>query len=87
MLYGRFRCFDYAHGDAIFLEGRLFAQSNTLISEYLIFMFQFNVSFISRAGHVTGMGEKRNAYRDLMGKPEGKSPLARSAVHLHTSRY
>jgi hypothetical protein len=29
------------------------------------------------AGHVAGMGEKRNAYRLLVGKPEGKSPLAR----------
>jgi hypothetical protein len=29
------------------------------------------------AGHVTGMGEKRNAYRLLMGKPEGKRPLGR----------
>jgi hypothetical protein len=27
------------------------------------------------AGHVTGMGEKRNAYRILVGKPEGKRPL------------
>jgi hypothetical protein len=25
------------------------------------------------AGHVALMGEKRNAYRILMGKPEGKS--------------
>jgi hypothetical protein len=25
------------------------------------------------AGHVTRMGEKRNAYRLLVGKPEGKS--------------
>jgi hypothetical protein len=24
------------------------------------------------AGHVARMGEKRNAYRSLMGKPEGK---------------
>jgi hypothetical protein len=29
------------------------------------------------AGHVAGMGEKRNAYRLLVGKPEGKSPLGR----------
>jgi hypothetical protein len=29
------------------------------------------------AGHVAGMGEKRNAYRILMGKPEGKRPLRR----------
>jgi hypothetical protein len=30
-----------------------------------------------RAGHVAGMGEKRNAYRILVGKPEGKTPLRR----------
>jgi hypothetical protein len=29
------------------------------------------------AGHVAGMGEKRNAYRLLVGKPEGKRPLGR----------
>jgi hypothetical protein len=29
------------------------------------------------AGHVAGMGEKRNAYRFLAGKPEGKRPLGR----------
>jgi hypothetical protein len=28
-------------------------------------------------GHVAGMGEKRNAYRLLVGKPEGKRPLGR----------
>jgi hypothetical protein len=27
------------------------------------------------AGHVAKMGEKRNAYRLLVGKPEGKRPL------------
>jgi hypothetical protein len=27
------------------------------------------------AGHVAGMGEKWNAYRLLVGKPEGKKPL------------
>jgi hypothetical protein len=26
-------------------------------------------------GHVARMGEKRNAYRTLVGKPEGKRPL------------
>jgi hypothetical protein len=26
------------------------------------------------AGHVAGRGEKRNAYRILVGKPEGKRP-------------
>jgi hypothetical protein len=29
------------------------------------------------AGHVPGMGGKRNAYRLLVGKPEGKRPLGR----------
>jgi hypothetical protein len=29
------------------------------------------------AGHVTRMGEKRNAYRLLVGKPEGRRPLGR----------
>jgi hypothetical protein len=37
--------------------------------------------FMSRkmrwAGHVVRMGEKRNAHRLLVGKPEGKSPLGR----------
>jgi hypothetical protein len=29
------------------------------------------------AGHVARMGETKNAYRILVGKPEGKRPLAR----------
>jgi hypothetical protein len=29
------------------------------------------------AGHVTRIGEKRNAYRLLVGKPDGKRPLGR----------
>jgi hypothetical protein len=29
------------------------------------------------AGHVAQMGEKRNVYRLLVGKPEGKRPLGR----------
>jgi hypothetical protein len=29
------------------------------------------------SGHVSRMGEKRNAYRILMEKPEGKIPLGR----------
>jgi hypothetical protein len=30
------------------------------------------------AGHVARMGKKRNAYRILEGKPEGKRPLGRT---------
>jgi len=29
------------------------------------------------AGHVARMGEERGAYRVLVGKPEGKTPLGR----------
>jgi hypothetical protein len=29
------------------------------------------------AGHVAGMGEKRNVYRLLVEKPEGKRPVGR----------
>jgi hypothetical protein len=29
------------------------------------------------AGHVVRMGEERNAYRILVGKPEGRRPLGR----------
>jgi hypothetical protein len=29
------------------------------------------------AGHVARMGEKRNAYKIVVGKPEGKRPLGR----------
>jgi hypothetical protein len=29
------------------------------------------------AGHIARMGKKRNAYRLLVGKPEGKKPLGR----------
>jgi hypothetical protein len=32
--------------------------------------------------HVTCMGEKRNAYRVLVGKPEGKTPLERPRHRL-----
>jgi hypothetical protein len=32
---------------------------------------------MSWAGHVARIGEKSNAYRVLMGKPEGKRPLGR----------
>jgi hypothetical protein len=30
------------------------------------------------AGHVARLGEKRNAYRILVGKPEGKRPLGKT---------
>jgi hypothetical protein len=33
---------------------------------------------VRRVGHVARMGEKRNAYRLLVVKPEGKMPLGRT---------
>jgi hypothetical protein len=35
---------------------------------------------IGWAGHVARMGEKRSAYRILVGKPEGKKPLVRTRL-------
>jgi hypothetical protein len=32
------------------------------------------------AGHVTRVGEERNVYKVLVGKPEGKRPLGRPSV-------
>jgi hypothetical protein len=32
---------------------------------------------LRRAGHVVRMGERRGAYRALVGKPEGRRPLGR----------
>jgi hypothetical protein len=34
------------------------------------------------AGYVARMGEKRNAYRILVGKPGGKTPLGRPRCRL-----
>jgi hypothetical protein len=34
------------------------------------------------AGHVARMGEEKNAYRLLVGKPEGRSPLGRPRRRL-----
>jgi hypothetical protein len=39
-------------------------------------------SRIRWAGHVARMEKKRNAYRILLGKPEGKSPLGRPRHRL-----
>jgi hypothetical protein len=36
-----------------------------------------NLRSMKWAGHVARMGEKRNAYRLLVGKPEGKRPLGK----------
>jgi hypothetical protein len=44
----------------------------------LLYLFRIIKSRKMRwAGHVARMGEKRNAYRVLVGKPKGKRPLGR----------
>jgi hypothetical protein len=48
--------------------------SSHLLSKYLEIGI---IKFMRWAGHVTQMGEKRNAYRLLVGRPEGKRPLGR----------
>jgi hypothetical protein len=35
------------------------------------------------AGHVARMGEMKNAYRIMMGKPEGKRPVGRPKMQEH----
>jgi hypothetical protein len=45
-----------------------------------IYIYACNMTLPRRmrfAGHVARIGEKRNAYRLLVGKPVGKSPLGR----------
>jgi hypothetical protein len=38
---------------------------------------QIKSSRMRLAGHVASMGEERNVYRVLVGKPQGKTPLER----------
>jgi hypothetical protein len=40
-------------------------------------IIRMNRSRMRREGHVAQMGVKRNAYRILVGKPEGKRPIRR----------
>jgi hypothetical protein len=42
------------------------------------FIRQIKSKRMTWAGHVAGTGERRNVYRVLMGKPEGKRPIERS---------
>ena len=48
---------------------------------FLVYVFVYAFLFTSRqlrwAGHVAYMEQSRNAYRVLVGKPEGKRPLGR----------
>jgi hypothetical protein len=40
-------------------------------------LIKTTVNKVAWAGHMAQMGEKRNVYRLLIGKPEGKRPLGR----------
>jgi hypothetical protein len=48
---------------------------NLCSSPYIISMIKSRRMRL--AGHILRMGEKRNIYRILVGKPEGKRPLGR----------
>jgi hypothetical protein len=49
--------------------------------DYVLFVLTFTKCIINSrlrwAGHVARMGERRGAYRALVGKPEGRRPLER----------
>jgi hypothetical protein len=47
---------------------------NLYASLYIIWVIKWRIRW---AGHVTSMGEMRNAYNILNGKPEGTRPLGR----------
>jgi hypothetical protein len=51
------------------MKGTNNVSSTSLAERYLYIVLQV------KAGHVARMGERRDAYRILMGKPEGKRPL------------
>jgi hypothetical protein len=54
---------------------------NSFLPSFLLFSYVLLTSSIIKvrrirwAGYVARMGEKRNAYRLLVGKPEGRRPL------------
>ena len=54
--------------------------SVTLLFQFLGFQKFCNLKFhnsVSVSGHVTHMGERRGAYRVLVGRPKGKRPIQR----------
>jgi hypothetical protein len=82
--------FEALHSDSLFIAGyHGFRRTVTILLIIDIFEELHNlcsspsiiIMIKSRrmrwAGHVARMGEKRNAYRILVGKPEGKRPLGR----------
>jgi hypothetical protein len=68
-------------------ECQIFAGRRVSLGQSNVSSRPFNVGVLDRkliksrrmrwAGHVARMGEKRNMYRLLVGKPEGKRPLGR----------
>jgi hypothetical protein len=47
------------------------------IISYRLYIYVLKSRRMRWAGHVARMGEKRNVYRLLVGKPEGKRPVRR----------
>jgi len=49
--------------------------NNPFFSQNVIWVIKSRI--IRWAGHVARMGDRRSAYKGLVGKPEGRRPLAR----------
>jgi hypothetical protein len=56
-------------------EGKFIKWSGMIFTAHQI---SYSIKIMRWAGHVDYMGKKENAYRVLVGKPEGKRPLART---------
>jgi hypothetical protein len=56
--------------------------NNVVLKIGMKYILAISLLKIRCAGHVARMGEKRNAYRIMVGKPEGKRPLGRPRHRL-----
>jgi hypothetical protein len=78
-------CIKIKHNNGYCLHSNVtcFGAFNVPLPGVYIYITKINVSMLIKsrrlrwAGHVARMGERRGAYRDLVGKPEGRRPLGR----------
>jgi hypothetical protein len=67
----------YPDTHARILQGHILLLELQKYFGYFILSLRIKSRMMRWAGHVARMGEKRNSYRILVGKPEGKRPLGR----------
>jgi hypothetical protein len=60
-----------------FLECFLFIKGSNILFAISMFQLIIKARKMKWAGHVARMGEKRNVYRMLVGKPERRRPLGK----------